>query len=95
MFRGTLTGKFLPIQLVYQGSTTRCHSDLKFPDDWHITHSDNHGSNETTMVNHIAKIVIPFVKKKRRELKKTVDQAALAIFHEFKRQVTQICCNML
>ena len=31
VFGGTRTGEFLPIQLVYQGSTTRCHPDFKFP----------------------------------------------------------------
>ena len=95
VFGGTLTGEFLPMQLVYQGRTTQCHPNSKFPDDWHITHSDNHWSNETTMINYIAKIIIPFVRKKRRELKKTEDQVALAIFDEFKGQVTQACCEML
>ena len=28
VFGGTLTGEFLPIQLVYQGSTTRCHPNF-------------------------------------------------------------------
>ena len=55
VFGGTLTGEFLPMQLVYQGRTTQCHPNSKFPDDWHITHSDNHWSNETTMINYIAK----------------------------------------
>ena len=95
VFGGTLTGEFLPIQLVYQGSTTRCHPNFKFPDDWHITHSDNHWSNETTMINYIAKIIISFVKRKCRELKKTDDQAAFAICDEFKGQVTQVCCDIL
>ena len=95
MFGGTLTGEFLPMQPVYQGRTTQCHLNSKFPDDWHITHSDNHWSNETTMINYIAKIIIPFVRKKHRELKKTEDQVALAIFDEFKGQVTQACCEML
>ena len=47
------------------------------------------------MINNIAKIIIPFVKRKRRDLKKTDDQAALVIFDEFKGQVTQVCCDML
>ena len=95
VFGGMLIGEFLPMQLVYQGRTTQCHPNSKFPDDWHITHSDNHWSNETTMINYIAKIIIPFVRKKHRELKKTEDQVALAIFDEFKGQVTQACCEML
>ena len=78
VFGGTLTGKFLPIQLIYQGSTNQCHPDLKVPDNWHVTHSDNHWSNISKKIN------IPFVKRKSRELKKADDQAALAIFDEFK-----------
>ena len=78
VFGGTLTGEFLPIQLVYWGSTVWCHPNFKFPDNWHITHSDNHWSNVTTKIN------IPFVKRKGRELKKADDQAALAISDEFK-----------
>ena len=37
VFGGTLTGEFLPIQLVYQGvyqgNATQCHPDFKFPDE--------------------------------------------------------------
>ena len=70
-FGGTLTSEFLPIQLVYQGNTTRCHPNFKFPNDWHITHSDNHWSNETTMIKYIAKIIGPFVTKESvRNLRK-------------------------
>ena len=35
------------------------------------------------------------VRKKRRELKKIENQVALAIFDEFKGQVTQACYEML
>ena len=54
---------------------------FKFPEDWHITHFDNHWCNETMMVNYISKI-IPFVKQKRRELKNPDYLVALAIFDE-------------
>ena len=70
-------------------------SKSQFPDEWHITHSPNHWSNETTMVNYITKIIIPYVKNKRKELGKTDDQVALAIFDEFKGQVTQSCSELL
>ena len=33
VFGDTLTGKFLPIELVYQGSTNQCHPDFKVPDN--------------------------------------------------------------
>ena len=47
------------------------------------------------MVNYITKIIIPYVKNKRKELGKTDDQVALAIFDEFKGQVTQSCSELL
>ena len=35
---GTMAGDFLPIQLVYQGTTSRCLPSFKFPQDWDITY---------------------------------------------------------
>ena len=31
VFAGTLAGDFLPVQLVYQGKTTKCLPDIDFP----------------------------------------------------------------
>ena len=41
-----LTGEMLPIQLVYIGTTKRCHPPYNFPGDWLISHSPNHWLNE-------------------------------------------------
>ena len=41
-----LNGEFLPIQLIYQGKTERCHPKFKFPEEFHVTHTKNHWSNE-------------------------------------------------
>ena len=68
---------------------------MKFPEDWHITHSENHWSNQTTMINYISKIIVPFVKNKRKEVKKTDDQVTLVIFVEIKGQITQACADLL
>ena len=38
VFCGSLTGDFLPIQVIYKGKTTRCHPHYEFPSDWHVTH---------------------------------------------------------
>ena len=37
LFCGTMDGKFLPLQLIYQGKTTACLPRYAFPDDWHVT----------------------------------------------------------
>lgn len=47
------------------------------------------------MIDYITKIIIPFTEKKRRELHLPYDQAALAIFDEFKGQVTEKCTELL
>ena len=36
VLRGTMSGDFLPVQLVYKGTTTHCLPSFKFPDDWDI-----------------------------------------------------------
>ena len=36
VFAGSLTGDFLPPQLIYKGTTKRCLPGVDFPFDWHI-----------------------------------------------------------
>ena len=43
----SMAGVFLPIQLIYQGKTNKCHPNYNFPNGFHITHTPNHWSNET------------------------------------------------
>ena len=53
VFAGTISGEFLPSQLIYQGKTTRCLPHFDFPAGWHLTYSSNHWSNEETMKEYI------------------------------------------
>ena len=48
VFAGSMTGEFLPPQLVYQGKITCCLPHYDFPSDWLIKFSANHWSNEDT-----------------------------------------------
>ena len=50
MFCGTVQGDCLPVQIIYKGTTQRCHPCFKFPPGWLVTHSKNHWSTEQTMV---------------------------------------------
>ena len=59
VFAGSLSGNFLPPQLIYEGKTEQCHPKFKIPTGWHITNSSNHWSNETTMKEYIEMIIIP------------------------------------
>ena len=86
---GAMSGEFLPPQLIYQGKTTACLPRHKFPEDWHVTYTPNHWSNEDKMIEYIETIILPYVEGKRKELELSVDQPALAIFDVFKGQQTE------
>ena len=80
----TLGGKVLPPQLIYAGKTPRCHpSGISFPDDWNITHSGNHWSNEQTMLEFADKILIPYVKATKESLSLPSGVQAVALFDVF------------
>ena len=94
IFCGSLTGDFLPLQLIYKGKTAHCHPKFDFPVDWHITHSPKHWSTEETMVQYIEEIIIPYVDK-MRELLKDTSKAALVIIDKFKGQITTSVNSLL
>lgn len=47
---GSLSGDFLPVQLIYKGKISRCHPRFAFPSGWYFTHSPNHWSTQETMI---------------------------------------------
>lgn len=84
----TASGEYLPPQLLYQGKTPKCHPQVLFPTGWDVWHSENHWSNEITMRRYIDNIIVPFVIKKRKELKLKETHLAVAIFDNFRGQTT-------
>ena len=64
------------------------HAKVTFPEDWNITHSESHWSNESTMLEYIEKILVPYIIKTQGRLKLTDDHPALAIFDVFFRHIT-------
>ena len=88
-FAGTMTGDFLPTQLVYEGKTSRCLPKVDFPNDWNVTYSSTHWSNEDTMQDYIDEIILPYIMKKREELKLALDHPALLLFDNFKARYTE------
>ena len=88
VFCGSLTGDFLPIQLVYQGKTNRCHPQYQFPTDWHITHSPNHWATEESTKDYLREIFFPYIDGMRSRIGLEDDHPALAIFDNFKGQIT-------
>lgn len=96
LFTCTAAGNFLPIQLVYDGTTKRCFpSNVDFPKGWNITCSPNHWSNGDTMIEYVHEILIPYVTEKRKELKLTDDYPALVLFDSFKGQCTDEVYTLL
>eukprot|EP00117_Sycon_ciliatum_P024114 scpid76020/ scgid20316/ len=79
----TLSGKLLPPQLLYPGKTHRCHPRQQCPGDWDVHHSENHWSNEATMLHFIDAVIIPYVTKTRADLQLPSTQPALCIFGVF------------
>ena len=94
-FAGTLTGNFLPIQLVYEGKTTRCHPSIIFPKGWHITHIDNHWCNEDTMIDYVKLVIVPYMAEIRKKLALSQTHTGLMILDEFKGQTTQKILRLL
>ncbi len=95
VFAGSLTGDFLPPQLVYKGKTAKCLPSVSFPADWHVTISHNHWSNESTMKDYIEVVLLPYVRAKREELKLASDHRALVIFDYFTGQCTEDLLSLL
>lgn len=93
VFCGTMTRDFLPPQLIYQGKATACLPRYTFPDDWQVTYTHNHWSNECTMKVYVNEVPVPYVVRTRKELKLSSDQPALAIYDAFKGQMTEEIAN--
>ena len=89
VFAGTLTGDFLPPQIIYQGTTQRCLPNVEFPEGWHVACMGNHWSNEETMMQYIDKILLPYIKREREGLHLQCNHPALVIFDNFTGQNTE------
>ena len=92
---GTSAGDIFPFQLIYQEKTSACLPHISFPDGWHVMCMPYHWSNEEKMVEYLQKIIIPYVQRKRVELKLAPDHPALAIFDVFKGQRKETISRIL
>jgi hypothetical protein len=63
----SMDGDLLPLQLIFEGKTTRCHPSQPSSiaeHHFHITHSENHWSNATTMKDWVEHVLLPFADRK-------------------------------
>jgi len=88
VFCASLAGEFLPAQLIYQGKTMASLPRFVFPNDWDVTYTPNHWSNEDKMKEYINNIIVPYIQRKRKDLKLASNYPALAIYDKFKGQLT-------
>ena len=57
-FTFTMSGLFLPMQLIYEGKTPRClPQGITFPENFNLTFTSNHWSNEEKVIEHLEKVV--------------------------------------
>lgn len=93
IFCGTLCGDFLPLQLVYHGKTKRCHSKYNFPEDLaHHTYTQPlvyRGDDEGLPV------LFPYIDRVRASYDLGDNYPALAIFVNFKGQITEDVLHLL
>ena len=67
---------------------------FEFPPGWHVTHSPNHWSTETTMLQYIEHIIEPYVRSVRDTFY-TATTLGVIIMDNFKGQVTEKISNLL
>ena len=89
-FTVTMSGLFLPMQLIYEGKSPRClPQGITFPENFNLTFTPNHWSNEDKVIEHLEKVVFPFVVEKRKELSLPDEKKAILVFDVFKGQKTE------
>ena len=94
-FAASLSGNFLPMQLVYEGKTTKCHPAVEFPEGWHVTHMPSHWCNEETVIEYIKSVIVSYMTQKRKQLGLDLKQTELVILDEFEGQTTNRMLNLL
>jgi len=85
-FAVTLDGKFLPVQLIYQGKSRRCLPKFDFPSSFSVTLTKNHWSNTDKSVEFFKDIILPFLEKTKAENGYPKEQHSLIIMDTFKGQ---------
>ena len=86
-FAASLDGKFLPMQILYQGKTAHSHPKYAFPEGFDIFHTPNHWANEQTCLRFFEKIIFPYVRKVREDMAEP-SQKALVLMDNFSGQMT-------
>ena len=81
---GTLSGKLLPFQVLYEGKTERCHPSTAFPEWFDIWHTPNHWANGKTSIRFVNNLILPYISATCKDLGLGEEHMALVIFDTFK-----------
>ena len=85
----TLSGEFLPMQIIYAGKTTACHPrGVRFPTGFLISQNVKHWSNEEETLKLIDTVLHPYVVKARAKAGLPENQKALVVWDVFRGQMT-------
>ena len=84
----TMKGKLLPTQVIFAGKTPACLPKVDYANDWSLIYTENHWSNEQTMMGYLHNILIPYVNATCLDLKLSKSHSCLVIFDTFKGQTT-------
>lgn len=97
VFGGAADGSFLPPQLIYAAKTDRSHPQGDdFPPSWHITHNDNHWSNEETMIAYFVAVIKPYKEQTIQRLGLDLQkQKMVVLFDVFRAHLVDSCKQWL
>jgi hypothetical protein len=86
----TAAGELLCPQIIYQGSTERCHppETVNFPEGWDIWHSKSHWCTHETMTRFIVNVLEPWATKVKFDLDFPENQRGLVILDVYKAHRT-------
>ena len=65
-FAVSLTGKFLPVQLIYKGKTKHSLPKFKFPSTISLSYTENHWLNTEKSIEVLEQIIFPYFKMVKR-----------------------------
>ena len=88
-FAITLSGNFLPIQLIYAGKTKQSIPRVSFPKEFTLSANPTHFSNAEESLKFLNEVINPYVEKERLNLNLPKDQKALMIMDVFTGQMTE------
>ena len=60
-FAVTLSGEFVPVQLIYGGKTEQSLSTYKFSEPFSLSVNEKHYSNTTESFKSFNKVIIPYI----------------------------------